>query len=97
MSFAYPLTLCSFLGPIDITLVDSKAEVEEYIRTLPIKSVFFARASFMQKFGSSMAPRPTGDGIYAIFSIVTSQTQMPLIDALLRTRASNLALSLPNR
>jgi uncharacterized protein YbjT (DUF2867 family) len=43
---------------------ESKAEVEEYIRTLPIKSAFFAPGSFMQNFGSNMAPHPTSDGTY---------------------------------
>jgi len=60
---------------------DSKAEVEEYIRTLPIKSSFFAPGSFMQNFGGTMAPHPAGDGTYAISNVVTPQTQLPLIDA----------------
>jgi len=60
---------------------DSKAEVEEYIRTLPVKSAFFTPGSFMQNFGGMMAPHPTGDGSYAISNIVTPQTQFPLIEA----------------
>ena len=61
---------------------DSKAEVEEYIRTLPIKSAFFAPGSFMSNFHVFMAPRPshTGDGTYAISNIVRSDTLWPLID-----------------
>lgn len=59
---------------------DSKAEVEEYIRTLPLKSSFFAPGSFMQNFRSSLAPRPVGDGTYAISSFVKPQTQIPLIE-----------------
>jgi uncharacterized protein YbjT (DUF2867 family) len=63
---------------------DAKAEVEEYIRTLSIKSAFFAPGSFMQNFEgiqSMMVPRPIGDDTYAISNIVTPQTQLPLIEA----------------
>jgi uncharacterized protein YbjT (DUF2867 family) len=61
---------------------DAKAEVEEYIRALPIQSSFFAPGSFMQNFGGMMAPQPSrdGDGTFAINNIVTPQTQMPLIE-----------------
>lgn len=59
---------------------DSKAEVEEYVRNLPVKSAFFAPGSFMQNFGGMMAPHPTGDGTYAISNVVTPQTQLPLIE-----------------
>jgi len=60
---------------------DAKAEVEEYIRALPIKSAFFVPGSFMQNFGGMMAPHPIGDDTYAISNIVTPQTQLPLIEA----------------
>lgn len=59
---------------------DAKAEIEAYIRTLPIKSAFFAPGSFMQNYNDTGAPRPTGDGSYAIFSCVSPETQFPLID-----------------
>ena len=59
---------------------DGKAKVEQYIRTLPIKSAFFAPGSFMQNFESNMAPQPIGDGSYAIFNYVTPETLMPLIE-----------------
>lgn len=59
---------------------DVKAEIEEYIRSLPIKSAFFAPGSFMQNFGHFMGPRPTGDGTYAIAHFVKPETQLPLID-----------------
>lgn len=60
---------------------DVKAEVEQYIRKLPIKSSFFAPGSFMQNFTGMMAPHPLGDGTYAISSFVSAQTQLPLVDA----------------
>ncbi len=61
---------------------DAKAEVEEYIRTLPIKSAFFAPGSFMQNFQSIMTPQPSykNDGTYMIARHVSPQTQLPLID-----------------
>ena len=61
---------------------DDKAEIEEYIRSLPVKSAFFAPGSFMQNFTTHMVPRPshTGDGTYAIASIINPTTQVPFID-----------------
>jgi uncharacterized protein YbjT (DUF2867 family) len=59
---------------------DGKEEVEQYIRSLPLRSAFFAPGSFMSNFHTSMAPRPLGDGTYAIFNFVSPQTRMPLID-----------------
>jgi uncharacterized protein YbjT (DUF2867 family) len=59
---------------------DGKEEVEEYIRTLPIKSAFFSPGSFMSNFGATMQPHPTGDGSYMLANFVTPETQMPLID-----------------
>jgi len=62
------------------TLFDIKAEIEEYIRTLPIKSVFFAPASFMQNVFRSNAPRPNGDDTYAVTNIWPKDAQIPLIE-----------------
>ena len=59
---------------------DVKAEIEDYIRAQPIKSAFFAPGSFMQNFTHFMAPRPTGDGTYAIANFVKPETQLPLVD-----------------
>jgi uncharacterized protein YbjT (DUF2867 family) len=59
---------------------ESKAEVEDYIRTLPIKSAFFAPGSFMQNFSSNMKPRPAGDGTYVLANFVSPQTKLPCID-----------------
>ncbi len=64
---------------------DGRAEVEEYIRTLPIKSAFFSPASFMQNYTGMMSPKPMGDGTYAIAGVVSPQTQIPLIDAAVDT------------
>ena len=59
---------------------DGKAEVEAYIRTLPIKSAFFAPGTFMQNFGATMRPFPAGDGTYALSNSIKPETQLPLID-----------------
>ncbi|KAF9103127.1 hypothetical protein BGX27_010731 [Mortierella sp. AM989] len=59
---------------------DAKADVEAYIRYLPIKSAFFSPCFFMQNFKSIMAPQPVGDGTYAIYNVVTPMTELPLID-----------------
>lgn len=60
---------------------DAKAEVEIYIRGLPIKSAFFKPGSFLQNFHSHfLKPNPVGDGTFAIFGVVTPETELPLID-----------------
>jgi uncharacterized protein YbjT (DUF2867 family) len=62
---------------------DDKAEIEEYIRGLPIKSAFFAPGSFMQNlYNPQMAPRPSpaNDGTYVISNICKPDTLLPWID-----------------
>jgi uncharacterized protein YbjT (DUF2867 family) len=61
---------------------DDKAEIEEYIRSLPVKSAFFAPGSFMQNFTTHSKPRPShkGDGTYVVANILDPTTRVPLID-----------------
>lgn len=59
---------------------DGKEEVEQYIRTLPMRSAFIAPGSFMSNFSQSMAPHPFGDGVYAFATFVKPDARMPLID-----------------
>lgn len=59
---------------------DAKAEVEDYIRTLPIKSAFFSPASFMQNFQRRMALQPTEAGTFVLARPVSPDTELPLID-----------------
>jgi uncharacterized protein YbjT (DUF2867 family) len=61
---------------------DAKAEIETYMRSLPIQSAFFAPASFMQNFGTHSIPRPSpkGDGTYVIANVLNPDTKVPLID-----------------
>lgn len=59
-----------------------KADVEDYIRSLSIRSAFFSPGSFMQNFHGEMKPQPShaGDGTYVLANIVAESTEMPFID-----------------
>lgn len=59
---------------------DEKAEVEEYLRSKPIKSVFFSPAMFMQNFNADFGPSPLGDGTYGIFNIINPYRKIAFID-----------------
>ena len=61
---------------------DVKAELEQYIRSLPVKSAFYAPGSFMQNLESQMRPRPSpaNDGTYILASILRADTVYPWID-----------------
>lgn len=59
---------------------DVKSEIEKYIRTLPIKSAFFAPGSFMQNFATNMRPNSAGDGSYIFATVASPETKLPLID-----------------
>jgi len=68
-----------------VTAFDSKADAEAYIRTLPVKSAFFAPAMFMQNYLTNQAPRPLpgqegGETTYAIASFISPDAPIPLID-----------------
>lgn len=66
----------------NVTIFDYKADVEDYIRTLPIKSIFYAPGSFMSNFFGSNMPRPSqsGDGTFAITMPFPETASWPLID-----------------
>ncbi|KAI0468162.1 hypothetical protein F4859DRAFT_216459 [Xylaria cf. heliscus] len=59
---------------------DSKAEVERYIRTLDIESMFFMPGWFMQNHLSHMRPRLGDDGTYVLSQPFGSTSRLPLID-----------------
>ena len=63
-------------------MYDVKAEIEEYIRSLPIKSIFYVPGTFMQNFHTQTVPRPAGDGTYVVASIHAPSTELPYIDIL---------------
>ncbi|KFZ23669.1 hypothetical protein V502_01852 [Pseudogymnoascus sp. VKM F-4520 (FW-2644)] len=62
---------------------DAKAKIEQYIRGLPIKSAFYAGASFMGNFQSQpfLAPTKAVDGTWVLSRHVSPQSKFPLIDA----------------
>ncbi|KFY18436.1 hypothetical protein V493_08615 [Pseudogymnoascus sp. VKM F-4281 (FW-2241)] len=62
---------------------DAKAKIEQYIRTLPIKSSFYAGASFMENFQSQpfLAPQKAADGTWVLARHVSPKSKFPLIDA----------------
>lgn len=60
---------------------DTKAEIEKYIRSVPIQAVFISMGSFMQNLNEGLAPRAMGDGTYAIANCFAPKTQFPLVDA----------------
>ncbi|MCJ1291614.1 hypothetical protein MMC34_003159 [Xylographa carneopallida] len=65
--------------PVDI--FDSKFEIERYIRSLSVKSAFFAPGFFMENFRGNAQPRPTpAPGVYGIANIPSGDTVLPLLD-----------------
>ncbi|KAK9454010.1 NAD(P)-binding protein [Dipodascopsis uninucleata] len=65
----------------NVVFFDAKALVEEYIRTLPIKSAFYAPGSFFTNFQRNWLPRPiAGDGTYSIATILKPESRLPMID-----------------
>ncbi|KAL2171498.1 hypothetical protein VTG60DRAFT_2666 [Thermothelomyces hinnuleus] len=69
-------------GKYPVAAYDSKAEAEAYIRTLPIRSAFYAPGAFMQNLAASMAPRPVPGqpGVYAIANIFAGDRPYPWIN-----------------
>ncbi|KAJ4249797.1 hypothetical protein NW762_012139 [Fusarium torreyae] len=59
---------------------ETKAQVEEYIRTLDIKSTFFMPGWFMQNHVSILKPTKVDDGTYVFSMPWTPDTELPLID-----------------
>ncbi|KAF2494175.1 HSCARG dehydrogenase [Lophium mytilinum] len=66
-----------------VTPFDAKAKIEQYIRTLPIKSAFYCPGSFMENFASQtfLAPKEAPDGAWVMSRPNSPKTKMPLIDA----------------
>lgn len=59
---------------------EAKHTIEQYIRSLPIKSTFYFPGSFHSNFARVLRPIPTGDNEFAIRSIMAPDTVLPLID-----------------
>ena len=64
----------------NVDLFESKYDVQQYIRSLPIKASFFIPGSFFQNYQTQTKPRPMGDGTYGLFNIMSSEDKVALID-----------------
>jgi uncharacterized protein YbjT (DUF2867 family) len=60
---------------------DNKAKLEQYIRSLPVKSSFYCPGFFMQNLVRNLAPQPQSDGSLAIQCIIGGDTNIPMVDA----------------
>ncbi|KAI2603906.1 uncharacterized protein GGS25DRAFT_506113 [Hypoxylon fragiforme] len=67
-----------------MTPFDAKAKIEKYIRSLPVKSAFYAPGGFMENFQAMpfMTPQKTADGTWAITRHISPKTKIPLVDAI---------------
>jgi uncharacterized protein YbjT (DUF2867 family) len=68
---------------VNVAHFDVKAEVEDYIRGLPLKSSFVAPGTFMQNYFTNQKPRPSpaNDGTFVISNLChPTATKLPLID-----------------
>ena len=61
---------------------DAKAQVERYIRGLPIKSAFYSPGTFMSNFHTYFPPRQAPDGTWAITSVNSRTAQTPCVDVI---------------
>ena len=61
---------------------DAKAKIEQYIRSLPIKSAFYSPGGFMQNFGNMpmLAPRQASDGTWVVSTHNSPKALWYLID-----------------
>lgn len=63
-----------------VDFFEAKYELEQYMRTLPIGSIFFAPAQFMQNVQTVYKLKPAGDGSYVLTNILNPETEVPEID-----------------
>lgn len=64
------------------TQFEAKAQVERYIRGLPIKSAFYSPGLFMSNFHSFFLPRQAPDGTWVITNVNPRTAQMPCVDVI---------------
>ena len=69
-------------GKYTSTHFDAKAQIERYIRGLPIKSAFHSPGTFMTNFHSFFPPRQAPDGTWVITGVTAPTAQIPLIDVI---------------
>ncbi|KAI1374411.1 HSCARG dehydrogenase [Hypoxylon crocopeplum] len=68
----------------EVVSFDGKIKAEKYIRSLPIKSAFYAPGLFMENFRDVpyLAPQPLPDGTWALTRLASPKSRMPMIDAI---------------
>ena len=65
----------------DVDIFDAKADIEDYIRGLKVKSAFYHPGFFMENFRGNSQPRATDEpGVYRIANIPANETRIPLLD-----------------
>ncbi|KIW17985.1 hypothetical protein PV08_02271 [Exophiala spinifera] len=66
-----------------VTAFDAKAQGEEYIKSLPIKSAFWCGAFFMENFVTQpfLGPNLNGDGTFTLARNAPATLKLPYIDA----------------
>ncbi|KAL6895085.1 hypothetical protein GGI43DRAFT_429193 [Trichoderma evansii] len=87
-------------GELDVKHFDVKAEIEQYIRGLPIKSSFFTPAYFMQNLiDFRMSPRPSSaeEKLYVFSNCCNENTLIPLIDVTDTGKWVGVILSQPEK
>lgn len=66
-------------GKYKVDGFDAKADVEQYIRSLPIKSSFYAPGFFMENLTGPMKPPKNEQGEYVLANLNASSLVLPLI------------------
>lgn len=66
-----------------LVMFDAKAEAEDYIRGLPIKSAFLSMSSFMENYLTVALPRRVSEDstTFAFAQNIPPNTRVPLVDA----------------
>ncbi len=70
-------------GRLAVEHFDVKAEIQEYIRSLPIRSAFYSPAYYMQNFTTQLMPpmpSPSNDGTYVFATLCHPDTALPMVD-----------------
>lgn len=66
---------------VNVKHFDAKAEVEKYIRGLPLKSAFIAPGFFFQNFLSILKPQAAQDGLM-MYNVLKRDSKFPCIDVI---------------
>lgn len=68
-------------GKLDnISVIDAKYDVMQYIKTRPITGIYYFPGSFLQNFHTQLRPVPLGNGNYGIYGRFSVDAHVPYID-----------------